>query len=117
MALNRSGCDVAAVCPSRGHPLLKTSSVPKTFPYRVLHPLRSLAAAMETYRPDLVVPCDDRAVQHLHELYAAGPGAFGTDFSALLERSLGSPASYPVVTSRLRLLEIASDEKLRVPET
>lgn len=64
-----------------------------------------------------MIPCDDRAVQHLHQLYAAGPGALGADFSALLECSLGSPASYPVVTNRLRLLEIASDEKLRVPET
>ena len=117
MAFNRSGCDVAAICPSRGHPLLKTSSVPATFRYSALHPLNSLAAAIGEYHPDVVVPCDDRAVQHLHELHAAGAGAFGVDFSALLERSLGPPASYPVVTNRLRLLEIASDERLRVPET
>jgi len=117
MALSRSGCDVAAVCPSRGHPLLKTSSVQTTFPYRVLQPLRSLANAIGAYQPQIVIPCDDRAVQHLHELYAAGPGAFHLDCSALIQRSLGSPASYPIVSNRLSLLEIAFDEKLRVPET
>lgn len=117
MTLNRSGCDVAAVCPSRGHPLLKTSSVQTAFCYSPFDPLRSLAAAIATHHPDLVIPCDDRAVQHLHELYAAGDHAFGADFSALLEHSLGSPASYPVVANRLRLLEIAREEGLLLPET
>jgi thioesterase domain-containing protein/glutathione synthase/RimK-type ligase-like ATP-grasp enzyme len=117
MAFSRAGCDVAAVCPSRGHPLLKTSSVRKTFPYRALHPLSSLETAIGEYKPQLVVPCDDRAVQHLHELYAAGPGASGGALSALIQRSLGSPASYPIVSNRLDLLEAAREEGIRVPET
>jgi thioesterase domain-containing protein len=117
MALSHVGCDVAAVCPSRGHPLLKTSSVPATFPYSALYPLNSLATAIREYQPHILVPCDDRAVQHLHELYAAGPDACGIDLSALIQRSLGAPASYPIVSNRLRLLEIAREQGLRVPET
>jgi thioesterase domain-containing protein len=117
MALSHVGCDVAAVCPSRGHPLLKTSSVPATFPYSALHPLGSLATAIRAFEPHILVPCDDRGVQHLHELYAAGPDMFGKDFSTLIQRSLGPPASYPIVSNRLRLLEMASNLGLRVPET
>ncbi len=114
MSLTRSGCDVAAVCPTRGHPLLKTAAVLRTFPYRARQPLESLAAAMREFEPQLVVPCDDRAVQHLHELHAA---PIHQDLSRLIERSLGAPASYPIVSNRLGTLEIAREEGLRVPET
>ncbi len=36
---------------------------------------------------------------------------------ALIEKSLGSPESYPVVSSRYDLLKIAREEGIRIPET
>jgi ATP-grasp domain len=119
IGLTQAGCYVSAVCPPHGHPLLKTSVVRQIFPYHSLHPLDSLTAAIEAATPDIIVPCDDRGVQHLHELhaYARSQGTDGTELAKLIEYSLGVPESYPIVSSRYDLLRIASEEGLRVPET
>ncbi|HXY51065.1 MAG TPA: ATP-grasp domain-containing protein [Terriglobales bacterium] len=79
----------------------------------------SLRAAIEAVDPHLVIPCDDLAVRHLHELHArAGSlGASGLELSGLIERSLGSPRSYPVVSARFDLLRVAEQQGLRVPAT
>jgi hypothetical protein len=119
IGLSKAGCHVSGVCPTRGHPLLYTRVVQQTFPYSSLRPLESLAAAIEATAPQIIVPCDDRGVQHLHELYARAcrEGAAGTELAALIKRSLGSPESYPIVSSRYDLLKIALEEGLRVPDT
>lgn len=119
IGLAKSGCTVAAVCPTRGHPLLYTSAVQRSFPYRSLRPLESLLAAIEAFQPDVIVPCDDRGVMHLHELYdrACKQGASGTPVASLLERSLGSPDSFVAVSCRSRLLDIARQEGIRVPDS
>lgn len=107
------------MCPTRGHPLLKTSVVRRTFPYSGVRPLDSLVSAIEATKPQIVIPCDDRAVEHLHELYARSRnlGQPGRDIAALIERSLGSPESFPIVSSRIDLLRIAREEGLRVADT
>lgn len=112
MEFSHAGCEVAAICPRRGHPLLKTSSVQKTFHYRALGPLSSLTAAIQSFQPHLVVPCDDRAVQHLHELHDTGSAA-----CPLIERSLGRPTSFSIVSNRLNFLEFARAQGLRTAET
>ncbi len=119
IGLSNAGSNVSAVCPIRRHFLLKTRAVRRTFPYSGIHPLESLTAAIESTKPSIVVPCDDRGVEHLHELYARARsrGAADNYMVALLERSLGSPDSYPIVSSRFDLLSIAREEGLRVPET
>ncbi len=119
IGLSKCGCDVSAVCPTRGHPLLKTSVVRQTFPYSGLRPQNSLMAAIEASKPQFIIPCDDRATQHLHELYghACDLGTSGRDLAALIEGSLGSPESYPIVSARYNLLRIARELGLRVPET
>ena len=113
----RSGCRVFAICPRRGHPLHSTRVVERTFTYSSFRPLDSLKRAINAANPDIVVPCDDRAVQHLHELYAEATGQTGSSLRILLERSLGPVSSYPVVSSRSELLHIAAEEGIRVPET
>lgn len=118
IALTEAGCRVSAICSTDGHPLLKTPSVERIFHYSSLAPLVALRRAIEAAQPDLIVPCDDRGVRHLHELHAA----LTTKESdhALLEvirRSLGAPESYSVVSGRYDLLQIASEEGLRVPAT
>jgi hypothetical protein len=119
ISLSHAGMDVFAVCQASGHPLLKTSVVRQVFPYHGLRPLDSLAAAIEATNPQIVIPCDDRAVEHLHELHARArrPGTSVSSVAALIERSLGPPESYPTVSARYDLLRIAHEEGLRVPAT
>jgi predicted ATP-grasp superfamily ATP-dependent carboligase len=119
IALTDAGCQVSALCPVPGHALLKTRAVHRTFPYSGLSPLQSLMAAIEVSDPDIVVPSCDRGVGHLHELHAMARarGAVGHKLQALIERSLGSPASYVTVSSRYDLLKMAREEGVRVPST
>jgi carbamoylphosphate synthase large subunit len=116
--LAQAGIKVLAVCPVH-HPLLKTRAVRQTFPYSALRPLDSLQAAIETANPDFIIPCDDRALGHLHELHARARlmGVSGCILAALIEKSLGSPESYPIVSSRYDFLRIAREEGLRIPGT
>ena len=119
IALSKAGCDVSAVCATPGHPLLKTSVLRRAFPYSPVHPLESLQAAIDATQPQLIIPCDDRGVQHLHSLYsrANALGASGSELASLIERSLGSPESYPIVSSRYELLRLAEEEGIRIPCT
>lgn len=116
--LAEAGCSVSAICPRRGHPLLKTSVVRKTFPYSGLRPLDSLINAIEKTNPQIIIPCDDRGVEHLHELFirAQSQGPTGTKLASLLEYSLGPSESFQVVSARYDLLKIAREERLRIPE-
>jgi hypothetical protein len=115
----KAGCNVYAVCPRYGHPLLKTRAVQQSFWYNGLRPLESLLAAVETVNPQIIIPCDDRGVEHLHELHAMSGslGSSGNSIRSLIEFSLGSPDSYPIVSSRNDLLSVAVEEGIRVPAT
>ncbi len=119
MRLTRAGWDVSAVYPHRGHPLAKTRAIHKRFQYRATDPLDCLAHAIESVNPDIIIPCDDRAVGHAHKLHAraAEMGASGSGIRALIERSLGAPASYPIVDSRIKLINCAREEGIRTPDT
>ncbi len=118
LGLAQAGCDVFAVCPAQ-HPLLRTRGIREPFSYSGLRPLASLTAAIEAAKPQVVIPFDDRATAHLHELYwhAREVGPSGRETMALIERSLGSPESYAIVSSRYPLLDAARHEGLRVPDT
>lgn len=118
MALTQVGCDIAALCPAPGHPFLKTSAVRQTLHYDGRRPLASLRRAIEGVRPDIIIPLCDRGVEHLHELHALTRHSKAPENSiaSLIERSLGSPSSFAVVSSRYRLLEAAREEEVLVPE-
>lgn len=119
IGLAEAGCEVSAICRMPNHPLTKTRAIQRTFPYEAFSPVPALTAAIEQVDPDLVVPACDRSVGHLHELYADAQvrGEKGRKMRALIERSLGAPASYIVVSSRYMLLSIAQEEGVRVPHT
>jgi len=119
IGLARIGCTVSAVCPTNGHTLLVTRAVKKAFPYKASNPLESLRAAIEKADPDIVIPCCDRSVEHLHQLYgnALKHGAAGEKIVRLIERSLGDPSGYRIVTSRYDLLSLAQEEGVSVPDT
>jgi ATP-grasp domain len=61
---------------------------------------------------DVVVPCDDGSVAQLHALHASEPS-----LRALIERSLGPPSGFETVRSRYRLLRLAAELGIAVPET
>ncbi len=105
------GCTVSAVCP-HGHPLEHTSRSVALYRYRRVRSLASLAAAVAAARPALVIPCDDRVVWQMHALHRLHP-----DWRPLIERSLGDPASQPIVRSRYRLLGCARELGIDVPDT
>lgn len=105
------GCAVSALCP-RGHVLNRVSGMERIYPYGGPRSMAGLEGAIRRAGPDLIVPSDDRAVWQLHELHARRP-----DLRPLIEASIGQPQSYPVVSSRMGLLDLARRAGLRVPQT
>jgi hypothetical protein len=106
-AFGESGAHVGVICP-RGSPMLSVGTVRETFKYAALSPTQALANAMRTMKPDLVVPCDERALGHLHALHATLPA--GDGLLRLIERSLGDPVGYAAVRSRGQALELAAQD-------
>jgi ATP-grasp domain len=118
VALSGMGCNVAAICPMPGHPIQKVKALQQTFHYSGFHPLKSVRKAIDAFDPDIVIPSCDRGVQHLLELHAIAQseGAPGKRIATLIERSLGAPESFPVVSSRYELLRVARAEGILVPD-
>jgi Carbamoyl-phosphate synthase L chain, ATP binding domain len=118
VALANAGFRVEALCPP-GHPLSATHAATRTQTYRGLAPLQSLVRAIATSKPDLVVPGDDLAAHHLHDLhrqqntYSGDPAGV----EALIERSLGSPEFFPIIHARAAFINLAREEGVRVPQT
>jgi predicted ATP-grasp superfamily ATP-dependent carboligase len=82
------------------------------YTYRSLNSTGSLKAAIESARPDLIIPCDDGALWQLHELYARD-----AELRPLIERSLGAGSAYAALESRSQTLQAAVDLGIRVPPT
>lgn len=118
LALAKAGCVVDAVCPS-GHPFAMTKAVRYMHDYNGLAPIMSFARAIRTANPDIVVPGDDLATWHLHELYFREKqrGMVGNSVCQLIQRSLGSAESFPVVGARHTFMQLAKQEGVRVPHT
>ena len=118
VALANAGFTVDAVCPSH-HPIDKTNAIRQIYAYRGLDALTSFAEAIAASKPDVIVPGDDLAAQHLHLLYAneQRKGATGSAFCKLIERSLGTPENFPALYARTKFIELAQAEGIRVPKT
>lgn len=80
--------------------------------YRGFDSLVALESAIRALRPQVIVPCDDRAVWQLHELHGRRP-----DLRDLIEASLGAARSFSIVRSRAGLMCAAREAGIRVPET
>jgi hypothetical protein len=118
MAMSNAGFTVEAVCPP-GHSLGLTSAVQQTYDYSGFSPLRSFTAAIVASKPDLLVPTDDFAAQHLHRIHSRekAKGKAGKAIAELIERSLGDPASFSIVYARTAFMRLAQEEGVRVPQT
>lgn len=111
------GCSVEALCPAQ-HQLLGIRAVRKCYAYSVFRPLASLHEALRSARPDLVIPCDDKAAVNLHRLYASLTNAgSASEQRAVIERSLGTPAACTLATARAPVLALAGQIGVRAPRT
>jgi hypothetical protein len=118
VALANSGFTVDAVCPSN-HPIGKTDVVRRIYNYDGLDALSSVLDAVIAAKPDVLVPGDDLATQHLHLLYdqERSKGDAGASFCALVARSLGAPENFPALYARAKFMDLAQEEGIRVPKT
>ncbi|HEY0283526.1 MAG TPA: ATP-grasp domain-containing protein [Rhizomicrobium sp.] len=105
------GCSVEAVFPRR-HVLGVSRDVARAHAYHPLRPHASFAAAIAAAKPDLIVPCDDRAVLHLLALQVRTP-----QIAALLVRSMGRLESYPAMMARSSAIIAAQAEGIAAPLT
>lgn len=116
IALRDLGCEVMALCPKRGHSLAVTTAVTRCLNYRGMDPVGCLRQACDSSKPDVIIPCDDAAVQHLHELHHSLNPSEDT-LRTLIERSIGSPDSYSVTGARNALMTLATSLGLRIPDS
>jgi len=118
MRFTEMGCRVAAVYPSKAHPLASTKAVQGRYHYGAIDPVGSLLTAIAESGAEVVVPCDGMAVRHLHALFASLPTSpEGTAFAKVIERSLGDPAGYLLVDSRHEIQVAARAEGLNAVES
>ena len=75
--------------------------------------------AIAAAQPDIIVPGDDVATLHLHEIFHRERryGKAEAPLSALIERSLGAPGSFPIVYARTAFMQVAQEEGIRAPKT
>jgi len=106
-ALVACGARVEAVCP-RHHPLLVSRWLSRAHRYLPLSGEASFAEAVAAAEPELVIPCDDRALALLLRL---------ENCDALLARSLGPMESYRVLTARAPSMAAARAEGIAAPLT
>jgi len=118
IALANTGFCVYAVCPSN-HSIGKTNLVRRIFRYRGLSGLGSFSDAISASKPDLIIPGDDLAAQHLRSIYLEllRKSSAAAPFCKLIERSLGAPESFPILFERAKFIEFASKAGIRVPKT
>jgi ATP-grasp domain len=111
IALVRHRCRVRVVCPA-GHLLTHISGLDRVDRYAGLDSLACLRRSLREFNPDIIVPCDDGVVAQLHALHRQQP-----TMREAIERSLGSPENYSIVSSRYKLLSTAMDLGISVPKT
>jgi len=118
MALASVGFSVDAVGPTR-HPIASIRALDQRHVYHALAPLKSFESAALRSRPDIIVPCDDTAVEHLHRLYQIEQerGRARGKICALIERSIGAPEWFEMLQSRTDITSLAAELSVAVPET
>lgn len=107
--LEEAGFTVTVLCP-RGHPAW-TARITGCLEMKGRHPFRALREAIDRTDPAMIVPTDDRAVSHLHAFHARA----SVRIKALIERSLGSPASFGTALSRNAMLTAARAAGMATP--
>jgi thioesterase domain-containing protein len=118
LAFRDAGCTVEALCPL-GHALAQVEFVSRVHRQDAFAPQRALRRAIAAAEPDLIVPCDDRAASQLHSLFARLSPLDRQDarLRALIARSIGEPANFPMLHRRALMMALAEAEGVRRLET
>jgi hypothetical protein len=119
MAFQRVGCQVDLVCPPH-HPAFSTRALQHRYRYHGVSAQQSFVHAILRSQPDVMIPCDDVAMGHMHRLYSAVSRRNDADSKAmckLLQVSMGDPISYPITQSREKFMVLVRELGVRVPET
>jgi hypothetical protein len=120
IGFRKAGFLVDAVAPA-GHPVHRMVSPSRTFEYRPMKAYNSVREAINASQADLIVPCDDRVVGHLHSLYKETSAARDCSdlrkIASLIETSLGSPLSFDIVTRRSFLSDLGQLPNVHIPNT
>jgi formate-dependent phosphoribosylglycinamide formyltransferase (GAR transformylase) len=106
LAMTKAGGVVSAVYPA-SHPLRSIRALAHRISYSAFRPLESLQEAIARSKADIIIPCDERTVRHLHRLHARTTDAATRE---LIERSLGRPSSFSIATTRHDLLMLAQEK-------
>jgi carbamoyl-phosphate synthase large subunit len=122
-ALDAAGFDVAALCAS-DNPLAKTRYLRKHFPLRDVlssrHFESRLAHAIEVWKPELIVPADERVVACLHALIRKALAGDATCLSeaalTIVIDSFGDPEQFDATLLKSSTLQLATKLGLRVPD-
>ena len=120
--LQQAGLQVAALCPSED-PLAHTRYLAMHFALTNVTSSRrvgrALADVMQSWRPDLVIPADERAVACLHAIVrtARAGGRSPLDAVALdiLVTSLGDPAQYDAMLLKNYTQDLARRHGVQIP--
>lgn len=110
-ALREVGFHVEAVC-RPGNPLRRLRRPIRTHTLGLLREAASIEAAIQRAGPDLLLPCDDPAVQHLHCLHKRDRVG---SLAALIEHSLGDPDCFDVAENRSAFVATARSMGFSVP--
>jgi carbamoylphosphate synthase large subunit len=113
MELREAGARVCLIAPAN-HPARTLDFITDKAVYRAVSPRRSLEVALRRFRPDMIIPCDERTVRDLHALLRVTPDGH---VKALIEKSTAPASSHAIITSRAALLSLAQRQGVRVPES
>jgi hypothetical protein len=104
---------VVGAIANESHPIHRSRAPHRTFSFRPTAPLQNLGKAITAFRPDIVIPCDDRAVGQLLRLRALG----SADLVALIETSLGRGGATGALSSPGVLAELNELPDVKAPRT
>jgi hypothetical protein len=81
--------------------------------------VHSFYRAIAASKPDRIIPGEDLATLHLHEIHNREQirGSEGARIASLIERSLGAPTSFSLVYARTALMEMAQKQGVLAPAT
>jgi hypothetical protein len=120
LALAHAGFAVAAISPRRSF-VAKTHAIERLYSYQIGSHSSSIIAAIENWSPDLLVCTDDPSVNALHRLYSDAVRSASTEQNAkllaLIEKSVGNPASFKFTSKKSNLLHLAQSLGVRCPST
>lgn len=119
MVLHSMSCEVVLLAPKK-HPALVTGALSGFYRHDPFRPVPCLRRTLLRVRPDIIIPADERTLIHLQELWESAEQS-GTDenlcICGLLERSIGSRDALFAARSRMRVLQVAQEEDVPIPQT